>query len=412
MKNTLLIAALALFACTENARTPEAPPAVEPVEPGEPAPVEPREQPLSFIVHEWGTFTSVQSSLGVTLEGLHHEEESLPAFVHGRAAIAEGHKQLESLPEPVTQKLETPVIYFHADASIPRARVTVDFPQGVIGQWFPKATRFAPEINAMQGIRDGSMDWDVEFLRTAPDLPPVDPHDVWAPSRNVEATPIAVDGEHERFIFYRGLGRFEMPLRVFTDADGVIRVRNDSDEAIGTYFVLHLHEGGGAITHGSIDPHGTAPLALPGTPKERSVDAYVADASAQIQRALEATGLYPDEARAMVDTWSRSYFRTPGLRMLYVVPPSWTDALLPLRIEPTPDAVVRTLVGRIEILTQQEEGGLVDALHAHVEEGAPLDLGHLGRFAEPKLRRALELIDDPAVADAARRLLEEATSMP
>ena len=26
------------------------------------------------------------------------------------------------------------------------------------------------------------------------------------------------------------------------------------------------------------------------------------------------------QARAMVDTWSHSYFRTPGLRVLYVVP--------------------------------------------------------------------------------------------
>jgi hypothetical protein len=39
----------------------------------------------SFIVHEWGTFTSVQGSNGKPLGGSHHGEERLPAFVHSRA---------------------------------------------------------------------------------------------------------------------------------------------------------------------------------------------------------------------------------------------------------------------------------------------------------------------------------------
>jgi hypothetical protein len=355
----------------------------------------------------------MQSSLGTTLEGLHHEEEVLPDFVHGRAALARGNKQIEALPEPVTQKLETPVIYFHTDdESIQQAKVTVDFPKGVIGQWYPQATHFAPAVGALEGIRDGRMEWTVDFLQTAPDLPPVDPHDVWAPSRNVSARPLAVGGEHERFIFYRGLGRFEMPLRVFTDADGVLRVRNDSDEPIGTFFLLHLHEDGGLVRRGSVGARDVAELVYSGTPKERSLNAYVEEAATQIQAALEETGLYPDEARAMVDTWSQSYFRTPGLRMLYIVPPAWTEALLPLQVEPRPDAIVRTLIGRIEILTQEDEAAIVAALEAHVMEGEPLNLGHLGRFAEPKLRRALELIDEPRVAAVARRLLAEATSLP
>lgn len=38
-------------------------------------------------VHEWGTFTSVQSPDGKDMEGLHHEEEPLPSFVHGRGGM-------------------------------------------------------------------------------------------------------------------------------------------------------------------------------------------------------------------------------------------------------------------------------------------------------------------------------------
>ena len=42
----------------------------------------PRSGPL--VVHEWGTFVSMEGSDGLVLEGLHHDEEDLPAFVHSR----------------------------------------------------------------------------------------------------------------------------------------------------------------------------------------------------------------------------------------------------------------------------------------------------------------------------------------
>ncbi len=42
-----------------------------------------------FEVHEWGTFTFMQGSNGVGLEGLHHEEEALPHFVHSAQTISE-----------------------------------------------------------------------------------------------------------------------------------------------------------------------------------------------------------------------------------------------------------------------------------------------------------------------------------
>src|SRR5690349_7153293 len=74
---------------------------------------EPGTQGQSLTVHEWGTFTSVQSSLGKQMQGLHHTDELLPSFVHARDVLARSEKGFEELPEPVTQKLETPVLYFY-----------------------------------------------------------------------------------------------------------------------------------------------------------------------------------------------------------------------------------------------------------------------------------------------------------
>src|SRR3954467_11139866 len=81
-------------------------------------------------VHEWGTFTSVQGSNGQVLGGMNHEEEQLPSFVGGRDVLKEPFTHhcrfTKSLPvcedevigpvihaSQVTQKMETPVIYFH-----------------------------------------------------------------------------------------------------------------------------------------------------------------------------------------------------------------------------------------------------------------------------------------------------------
>ena len=46
-------------------------------------------QPLiAFEAHEWGTFTSLLGSNGKTQNGMYHEDERLPAFVHGFGVTA------------------------------------------------------------------------------------------------------------------------------------------------------------------------------------------------------------------------------------------------------------------------------------------------------------------------------------
>lgn len=36
----------------------------------------------NYTAHEWGTFTSLVGSNGMTQHGLYHEDERLPDFVH------------------------------------------------------------------------------------------------------------------------------------------------------------------------------------------------------------------------------------------------------------------------------------------------------------------------------------------
>ena len=126
---------------------------------------------------------------------------------------------------------------------------------------------------------------------------------------------------------------------------------------------------------------------------------------------LVEQGLYADEAWAMVSTWSRSYFRTEGIRVLYAVPRAQIDRNLPLQIAPAPQRLTRVFVGRVECLTPEQEarveGWLRDLASPDAAQAAAARDGliALGRFAEPHLRRALQTSRDPAVRARAQALL-------
>jgi hypothetical protein len=111
----------------------------------------------AYEAHEWGTFTSLVGSNGVTQNGMYHEDEKLPDFVHGfgktRADIL--NPPFTPFPPPsfpcrgkmcfedfvlernsITQKMETPVIYFYGDKA-EKVLVDVRFPEGVITDTYP-----------------------------------------------------------------------------------------------------------------------------------------------------------------------------------------------------------------------------------------------------------------------------------
>ena len=97
----------------------------------------------------------------------------------------------------------------------------------------------------------------------------------------------------------------------------------------------------------------------------------------------------------MVNTWSTSYFQADGIRVLFVLPQSWTDAFIPLSVSPKPREVVRVMVGRLEVLTPERErlaeNSVRDLSSANAEtrEAAFNTLRDQRRYVEPILRRVL-----------------------
>ncbi|MGZ3453017.1 MAG: hypothetical protein ACXVEF_25645 [Polyangiales bacterium] len=382
-----------------------------------------------FVVHEWGTNTVVVGSDGSLQRGLHHEEEDLPSFVYDR--MKQGEVSVEV-------KMETPVTYFYSDT--PRSvTVNVGFPKGLFSQWYPKVQRFEPGlVTETAGKRDpfmdptfpyasdtcrvkaltpqnGILDWGkVDILArdeaiTAPDAP-LDKY-TWGYARNVASNGVRVAGsESEKFLFYRGLGNLPMGVTITSKGENQVHLDNgDASEAVGTVFVLDVTTTGAAfVAHeegiapgGSLDETAPAPTL--------SLDDYASKLATAMTDALVKSGLYRDEATGMVNTWSRQWFRTPGIRVLYLAPPSWTDAQIPLSITPKPDKQVRVMVIRNEVLTPAlEEIDLKAATTFDSDESAAKAyfLG-LGRFAEPRLRRALQRLGStPTAAKALLATLE------
>ena len=126
----------------------------------------------------------------------------------------------------------------------------------------------------------------------------------------------------------------------------------------------------------------------------------------------------------MVNTWRSSWFGETGTRLFYVVPRAITDELLPLEITPQPQQTVRVLVGRMEIMTPEQESRIESIVRksaaareaefqAATAKGrqptyaGPTELSTLGRLAEPSLARVCAISQDPAIRAEARQLLEQ-----
>ena len=334
--------------------------------------------PVDLTVHEWGTFTSVAGEDGRAVEWLPQTgPEDLPRFVDRAPADLKGWLA-------GTVRMETPVLYFYAPQET-RVRVAVRFRQGVVTEWFPRAVvspaRVAASTLRAPGLQ-GSITWtDVRVLpRTAPDFPRESAGSHYYAARDTDAAPVRVGSQSERFLFYRGVGRFQPPLRATMEGGRTITVKTTSGEPAGDVMLFDNRRGAVAWQHRRA---ASAALVF----DRRSPNARSDSPRAEMERVLVAHGLYPKEAAAMVETWRDSWFEE-GTRLFYVLPRRTVDAILPLQIDPAPAAVARVFVGRIEMITPETLGEVRAALAS--DDRATLRKH--GRFLRPiadRLRTAV-----------------------
>ncbi|MGB4774308.1 MAG: hypothetical protein WBP45_03990 [Daejeonella sp.] len=317
------------------------------------------EKPL--VAHEWGTFTTLHGSDGTRLNGLNKEEEKLPSFVHDaypyEEKLGKGHKSALN----VNVKMETPVIYFYSDKK-QQVEVNVKFPKGSISQWYPQRTagEMPPDLykeNDFSKGYNGWINWKATVLapnsRAAYSNPKNKETKTWVTPRNTKANLIQSNGDTEKFLFYRGLANFTVPIHVKFNNEKELSIENKGNDKIPFVFVYEKTNSGAICWWSG------------GLSSNQSQKVNLSDSSPKadfkvFKEALVNAGLYEDEAECMLATWEKSYFERAGLRVFWIVPESLVNELLPLDIKPMPAETKRVFVGRCDILTPAFEKKIVE----------------------------------------------------
>ena len=363
-------------------------------------------------VHEWGTFTSLQDENGDAIGGINTDDEPVPPFVHRLASQfllspseAPPHffQGAPSCHPDVTMRLETPVIYFYPPKGWKPQPVDVEvrFRGGWLTEFFPAAVARAPGFDAakpdrtfvvnstesvttfghLSGDAAGELSWKNVTIG-APGAGPATDEKVWLAPRDVSSAVLATaDGEHEKFLFYRGVGNVKAGLRVVRSADAkTLEVRSEraaDDLPITAAWLVEVRRDGACafLPLGSLDagraPRATAPASFA---DNAFATANLKQLQSEMHAALIRAGLFEDEARALLRTWEISYFKSPGLRLFYLLPPSRIDDLLPLKVS-IPADITRVMIGRIEIVTTAQR-----ALLAKIAAGPAPDLAAMRSF--------------------------------
>jgi hypothetical protein len=349
-----------------------------------------KEPGSSVVAHEWGTFTSVAMDTGAPARWAPWSGPAdLPCFVH-----RDSQRRKFELSGLV--RMETPVIYFYSDKPA-TVSVDVDFPKGLVTEWYPQASKIrSAQVTAIAPApispEHGGISWNsVQLIPGNSPTPPSGKPNHYFAARNTDATPLRVQDEDEKLLFYRGVGNFVVPLRVRYPGDGTLEIRNLGPDTIPV--AIAFENQGGKIGYRVVrDLKGEVSIEPP---------ALTADGTklrSELARELIAAGLYEKEAAAMIDTWRDSWFEE-GSRVFYVVPRAEVDRVLPLQIQPAPAQIARVFVGRVEVLSPYTERTVAEANRT----ADVATLKRFGRFLEP-FAAQMKLAGSPALIAAQREL--------
>jgi hypothetical protein len=288
-------------------------------------------------------------------------------------------------------RMETPVIYFYSPDAYD-ARVTVKFPQGVITEFYPTPENETAPFGTMT-IRNAqhvhTMNWNVSVApRQAEVYPNGGESSHYYAARATDATPLRVGTESEKFIFYRGVANFEVPIRALVAGGDSVLVVNGMDRTPLPAVILFENRKGrlGFRLAGALERNVT--LAKP------SLTSNLQQIRAELHKELVRAGLYDKEATAMLDTWNDSWFEE-GSRVFYVLPQEKVNEVLPLQVTPAPRAVARVFVGRVELIDR----ATTTAVHAALEANDMATLARYARFLNPITDRIIARGVDQATAN-------------
>lgn len=371
-----------------------------------------------LTVHEWGTFTSVAGQDGQSVNWTPlNGPQDLPCFVahqnlaaiqvkgrdiFGMLKILPGSPAAVAAPPapPVAPlpivppaamiakiRMETPVLYFYASEDV-SVNVKVGFQQGVMSEWYPQA--ILPPQNWARPLATtvGSIEWASVSVRPRASVtyPQDGTKSHYYAAREVDASPIQVGTQYEKFLFYRGLADFQPSIDATISRSGDVSAKVPA----GTPRLVLFENRNGRVAYRIADKAGTH-VTLP-RPVAGNINALRTDLEAMLTK----EGLYPREAKAMVETWRDSWFEE-GTRIFYIIPKAAVEDRLPLAISPAPADVARVFVGRLELITPEMKDDVERALVTNDLDA----LNGFGRFLDSIV---LQMGDRPWIAENPTRV--------
>lgn len=343
----------------------------------------------SLSVHEWGTFTSIAGAKGEAVSWLPQaERDDLPTFVeHLRNNRFKGGL-------PGTVRMETPVIYFHATHPT-IVSVHVGFGQGLLTEWYPHAVSPLTRQQLSDPIPDlrittGELTWKSISVSPSGDqnFPRENATSRYYAARETSASSLSVNSpagqQYEKFLFYRGVSTFAVPVSALPMNGGRVAISNLTNNPVPQAILFERR--GERLGYRILGVVRNSSIA---DPPELTAD--MDSLSGDLERILTEQGLNADEAHAMLQTWNDSWFEE-GTRLLYIVPRPFVDSVLPLTIKPTPAHTTRVFVGRMEIVAPATERA-VETAFARNDHST---LAKYGRFLAPILQVMIARSHDPA----------------
>ena len=356
-----------------------------------------------LTVHEWGTFTSIAGPDGQSMDW--HPltgSTDLPSFVeHFREVAFKGGLR-------GTTRMETPVLYFYS-ARETTVSVNVSFAKGLITEWYPHADSANPALtprdySLYNKKSPGAISWNSVHIdpQGSTDFPADNSGNHYFAARNTSSASLSIETpsgpQREKFLFYRGVSAFSVPIDATVAADSTIHLQNQMSDEIPAAILFERR--GPKLGYRMLGPlRDQAAYAPP------ELSASLGSLSTDLEGILISQGLFPDEAHVMLETWKNSWFEE-GSRLIYIVPRRFIDSVLPLRIAPAPAATTRVFVGRLELITPATERAIESAFASNDQ----LTLAKYNRFLEPILCTMIQKSADLARSEQLERYFESVSA--
>jgi hypothetical protein len=408
-----------------------------------------RDLPPKLTVHEWGVFSSFADGKYANADRK-QEWASMPDEFY-RQFPTHKLRGVEVLnPNPPEALTKKPIIYFYSDRLNLHLDVKLTFAQGAPAVWWPCAQSPLDDGSGKPGDIFRTLQWSGKLtangseevgagfrisdytVKTGPDSwvnqariegpawfftddqprfvpPPGPPNQVHTARNGI----YSFRYQSEKFIYYDGLIPAANYVQCAALAEDSVTVENSAKFDIANLIVIDRRDAKAtrwALVE-KLAAGGKATAALKTTDDDKT-----AAAREELGRELKNAGLFENEAKSALAIWDKGLFDRPGITVIYLLPQSEYDRVLPLAVSPQPDKIVRVgiaMQGQID-LTPAVLAARVKALIVKMDDDdyrlrdkAAEGLTAMGPAAFTSIRKAMEGKISPEVKTRLEKIIAQ-----